>query len=186
MSDGLHKFLYKPKTVPSIFMIMTKSSGFIKNYMTSLLLALIVAGTLLSCGIGVRTRAILGGKIHITVNVTEKANQNNPVAMDFLLVYDKNLLGELLKMSSKDWFEKREQIKLDYLEGEGVECWSWEWVPGQKIPIQVLPLKANAEGALIFAEYLCPGAHRIRVQPFDDIVIHLLEKDFLVEIGKIN
>jgi len=137
---------------------------------------------LISCGAGVRARSLLGGKLNVTVNVSEKVNLNAPIAMDLLLVYNDQLRDTLLKMSAKDWFRQKDQIKRDYIEGEGLDCWSWEWVPGQKIPVQKLPLKSNAKAGIVFADYLSPGAHRIRFSPFDDIVIRLLEKDFFVDV----
>ncbi|MEZ4525333.1 MAG: hypothetical protein R2941_05365 [Desulfobacterales bacterium] len=137
---------------------------------------------LVSCGVGVRTRSMLGGKLHVSVNISEKVNQNAPIATDLLLVHNEKLCDELLKMSAKDWFRQKEQIKRDYIEGDGLDCWSWEWVPGQKIPIQKLPLKSSAKAGIVFADYLSPGAHRIRFSPFEDIVIRLLEKDFFVDV----
>ena len=139
---------------------------------------------LVSCGAGVRARSLLGGKLHVTVNISDKVNQNAPIATDLLLVYNEKLCEDLLKMSAKDWFRQKEQIKRDYIEGVGLDCWSWEWVPGQKIPIQKLPLKSNAKAGIVFADYLSPGAHRIRFSPFEDIVIRLLETDFFVDVQK--
>jgi type VI secretion system protein len=143
-------------------------------------LFLLVTAALFSCGFEIRTRSLMGGRLHVTVEIDEKANQDNPIALDLLFVYDEKLLERLLQMPAKEWFEKRDQIKRDYLEGDGLDYWGWEWVPNQKIPIQELPLKSGAEGALVFADYLSPGDHRIRVDPFKDISIHLKKEDFEV------
>ena len=157
---------------------------FLKTCQTSLLFVICIClcAMLISCGAGVRARSLLGGKLNVTVNVSEKVNQNAPIAMDLLLVYNEKLRDDLLKMSAKDWFKQKDQIRRDYIEGEGLDCWSWEWIPGQKIPVQKLPLKSNAKAGIVFADYLSPGAHRIRFSPFDDIVIRLLEKDFFVDV----
>ncbi len=163
---------------------MTCLNKLTKKYAVSLIAAslfLVLIVTLFSCGIGVRTRSLLGGRLHVTVNIAENANQNSPIALDLLFVYDEELLEKLLKMSAKEWFEKREQIRRDYPEGEGLDYWGWEWVPGQKIPVQEMPLKAESEAAMIFANYLSPGSHRARVDPFKDMRIRLSEKEFLVE-----
>jgi type VI secretion system protein len=135
-----------------------------------------------SCGVAIRTRAVLGKKIHVTVDVSENANQNSPIAIDVLLVYDEVLLERLTKMTSLEWFEKRAQIKQDYLNGNGLDYWGWEWVPGQNVKTQSLPLKPKAKAGIIFAKYFAPGEHRSRVDPFKDFIIHLLEKRFTVEI----
>ena len=146
-----------------------------------LILSLFLMGSALSCGIGLRTRALLGGKLTVSIDISEKANQNSPVALDVVVVYDEELLARLLEFSSKDWFEKREQIKRDYLQGEGLDYWGWEWVPGQKVTIQKLPLKPEAKGGFIFADYFSPGVHRVRIDPFGDVIVHLLEKRFTAE-----
>jgi type VI secretion system protein len=145
---------------------------------------LLIAGIVSSCGIGVRMRALLGGKLQVSVNISENANQNNPISLDLVFVYNEKLSDDLVKMTAKDWFAKREQLRRDYIEGEGVEYLNWEWIPGQKIPLQILPLKANAKAAFVFADYQTPGAHRFRADPFNDIVIHLRESGFYVESVK--
>lgn len=148
------------------------------------LLILCLCLLLLSCGMGTRVRSLLGGKTHVTVRIDSNANQNNPIAVSMVLAYDDALFAKLLEMPSKDWFEKREQIKRDYREGESLDYWEWEWVPGQQVPLQELDLKAGAVGGLLFAGYNTPGAHRVRIDPLQDMVIHLSEKDFRVETIK--
>jgi len=145
-------------------------------------LSLFLVGSLFSCGIGIRTKAVLGKKVHVKVDISENANNNSPIALDVVLVYDEALLTELIKMPSKEWFEKREQIKRDYPEGTGLDYWGWEWVPGQKVPVQSLPLKPKAKGGIIFANYFSPGEHRFSIDPFKNIIIRLEEKSFTVEV----
>ncbi|RLC17621.1 MAG: hypothetical protein DRI57_09495 [Deltaproteobacteria bacterium] len=171
----------------------TYSSFFVQggyNFMTAdkfilralrLFLLLLMAAALFSCDFGIRTRSLMGGRLHVTVEIDEKANQDNPIALDLLFVYDEKLLEQLLQTPAKEWFEKRGQIKRDYLEGDGLDYWGWEWVPGQNIPVQELPLKSGAEGALVFADYLSPGDHRVRVAPFEDMTIHLKKDGFEVK-----
>src|SRR5678815_251463 len=53
-------------------------------------------------------------KLDVKVHVSPKANYNNPVAVDLVLVSDKKLLQELMKMPASEWFEKRHQFELDY------------------------------------------------------------------------
>lgn len=144
-------------------------------------LSLALTGPLLGCGLGVRTRAVFGGKVDLTTKISATANQNTPVAVDLLLVYDKDLLKDLLKTPAKAWFERREQMKHDYPPGTAFDIWQWEWVPGQRVPPQSLPLKARAQAVIIYANYLAPGEHRARVDPHADLVLQLLEKNFTVE-----
>ncbi|MGE3540621.1 MAG: hypothetical protein AB7N91_24675 [Candidatus Tectimicrobiota bacterium] len=140
---------------------------------------LVLLGLLTSCALGVRTRALTGGKLQVDVRVADTANQNRPVAMDVLLVYDKALLKELLQLSANEWFEKREQFRRDDPESEAFQVWSWEWIPGQRQLVE-LPLEAKAKSGLVFAQYAPRGVHRARLEPHTSVVIELQEKTFSV------
>jgi len=130
------------------------------------------------------TRAIIGGGIDVSVEIDDNANQNSPIAVDLIVVYDETLMGQLMGMTAGEWFEKRSQIRRDYLDGAGFDSWGWEWIPGQKVSVQKLPLKAAAIGGVIFAKFITPGAHRSRINPFHDVTIYLRENDFAVNIPK--
>jgi hypothetical protein len=122
-----------------------------------------------------------GGKLRVEVRAAEAANQNQPVAMDVLLIYNKQLVKELLNMSASDWFDKRDQIKRDDPKGQDLSVWSWEWVPGQHELVE-LPLQAKARSGIIFARYFSRGEHRARIDPHTSIVVELLDKDFSVRL----
>ena len=141
----------------------------------------LMSGCGLVRGAAVGTRALLGGNLRVQVRIAQDANQQNPVAMDLLLVYDKQLLKQLLKMSARDWYSKRRQVRRDYPRGTGFDVWEWEWVPGQSVPEQSLPLKAKARAAIIFAHYLVPGEHRARIKPRQSITITLGKTAFTVQ-----
>src|SRR5215208_7296514 len=68
-------------------------------------------------------------KLDLKVHVSPQANNNNPVAVDLVLVSDKKLLQELMKMSASERFEKRHQVELDYPKETGLGAGQWEWVP---------------------------------------------------------
>lgn len=140
------------------------------------------------CGVGeklselkVGTYSALGAKLNLDVHISPKANQNSPVALDLLVIYDPQLLSRVLGMTAKQWFEQKTQILRDYQKGESLDYWSWEWVPGQEIGRLKLPLEATAKGAVLFARYLTPGAHRIRIDPTQDIKIFLEDETFRVQ-----
>jgi len=128
------------------------------------------------------TRAIIGGQVDVTVEIADNANQNSPIAVDLIVVYDEKLMEQLMGMTAGDWFARRSQIRRDYLDGAGFDSWGWEWIPGQKVPVQKLPLKPAAIGGVVFAKFITPGAHRSRINPFDDVTIFLRENDFAVNI----
>ena len=145
------------------------------------LILILLPGLLQACGIGTRARAIVGDQMRVQVQVADTANQQSPVALDLVLVYDKQLFKELLQLSAADWFNKREQFRRDYPAGQGFDAWGWEWVPGQNVPLQKLPLKPKAKGGVIFVNYFSPGEHRARIQPNKSINVELGETDFAVQ-----
>lgn len=143
-------------------------------------MAVVVAMAFTACGLGVRTRALVGEKVRVQVQVARQANLNNPVAVDVLLVFDEALLKELQKMPAREWFDKREQIKRDFPDTRGFEVWEHEWVPGQDVAELVLPYRVATKGAVIFANYLTPGDHRGRWDGRENITLGLQEKGFTV------
>ncbi len=115
------------------------------------------------------------------MTVSESANKNNPVAVDYILVYNEDLMKELLKTPAKEWFEKKNQFKRDYPEESGFASFEWEWIPGQSVPPLALPLEARAKGAFLFALYFSKGEHRAHLDPHKSFKLMLLEDTFRVE-----
>ena len=50
----------------------------------------------------------------IVFAIDAQANLNHPIAVDLVLIYDQQLLAEIVKLSAHDWFTKRAQLKRDY------------------------------------------------------------------------
>jgi len=118
-------------------------------------------------------------KFSIQVVVSENANQNSPLPMDFVTVADKKLMGEVSKLSAKDWFERRVQVQRDF--HSKVQVTSWEWVPGQHAgPISVeLPKKTLA--GFVFVNYANAGEHRAGVNTKLPVVVTLGQEEFSVQ-----
>jgi type VI secretion system protein len=129
-------------------------------------------------GVTVRTRKILGGDVTLRARIAPMANMNNPVPVEYVLVYDDMLLETLAKTTAKDWFTNRDQFKQDF--PEGFDSWYWEWVPGQAVEEQKLPLRPKASAALVFANYVLPGDNRARLDPYKGATINLGERNFTV------
>ena len=144
------------------------------------IIACVFLTALTSCGITTRIRKLAGDKQVIQVRIEANSNQDHPIALDLVHVFDRQLLERLRSMPSKEWFATRDQIKRDYLAGKGIAVWQKEWIPGQIVPRTKLPLKPGAKGAFIFANYQTPGAHRFFIDPFADIIIEFQEEDFVV------
>src|SRR6266404_7805694 len=82
-------------------------------------------------------------QLKIKVEVSPQANDGNPVAFDLVLVTDKELLKKLMKISASEWFENRNQYRLDYPEEKGLRAGSWEWVPGQVVRLEPIPVESE-------------------------------------------
>jgi hypothetical protein len=123
-------------------------------------------------------------KLQVRVHISSHANNGNPVALDLVLVSDKKLLQELQKMTASEWFEKREQIMLDFPKEGDVEVSKWEWVPGQVVQVDKLRVRPEIKGGVIFANYFKPGAHRAVINPRKDILIKLQDDKIEVETEK--
>jgi type VI secretion system protein len=109
--------------------------------------------------------SLFGPKVDLdslTLDVAPKANDDTPIAVDFIAVADPDLLKQLSGISASQWFAGREQYQRDYRQLMSV--WGLELVPGQFIDRQPFPLGGKkAAGLLVFASYTTPGAHRLRL-----------------------
>ena len=120
-------------------------------------------------------------KLDVKVHVSPKANNNNPVAVDLVLVSDKKLLQELMKMSANEWFEKRRQVELDYPKETQLDAGRWEWVPGQEVRLDQVKVKYEIVGGVVFANYFTAGPHRAPINPRKGILITLGEDNLCVQ-----
>ena len=137
-----------------------------------------------ACGIAAKTRAAIKGDLKMYVSIAPKINKDSPIPVDVVWVYDEELLKELLKLSAKVWFEKKEQFKRDFPSDQAFEVWPWEWTPGQKVSVQKIPIRAKSKGGIIFANYLKDGDHRARVDPAQDFQINFSEESFSIKEPK--
>jgi type VI secretion system protein len=120
-------------------------------------------------------------KLDVKVHISPAANNNNPVAVDLVLVKDKKLLTELMKMSASDWFEKRNQVELDYPKETELDAGRWEWVPGQQVKVDQVPVNLDIVGGVVFAKYFSAGTHRATFDPRKGILITLGDENLCVQ-----
>ena len=119
-------------------------------------------------------------ELKIKVEVSSQANDNNPVAVELVLVTDKDLLKELMKISASEWFENRTQYRLDHPEETGLDAGRWEWVPGQVVALEPITVEREIVGGVVFANYSTPGDHRAAINPRKSFALSLGAKDFTV------
>lgn len=143
-----------------------------------LLLLLALAAHLTACNSGPSAKSRVHTKL-LAIDVMPKANLDHPVPLDLVIIYDPGVFEALLKLPAKEWFDKREQYKKDF--PAQLQTWEWELVPGQVVPFFKLPGNARkAVGALVFANYLSPGNHRARIDPYEGAIVRLTESEMLV------
>lgn len=139
-----------------------------------------------SCGMSGKATSAFSGlrglfveELVLDVTVSPDANGGSPVAVDVVVVYDQMLMDKLVQMSATDWFEQRDQFRRDF--PQALDVWQWEWVPGQKVERQRLPIQARrSKGGLVFANYALPGTHRARIDLRKPVSLSLGEDSFSV------
>jgi type VI secretion system protein len=122
-----------------------------------------------------------GGSTKVAAAVDPGINQNNPVRVEVVIVYDASLLEKLKSTSAADWFQRREQIRRDYPDDQGFVSRYWEWVPGQTVDPEEISFGTGARGGLVFADYLNNQDNRVFFDPHESIKIHLADSTFTVE-----
>lgn len=126
----------------------------------SLCAAVAIAGALVAgsgCRGTLRTRVV-------SVRADSAANADTPVPVDLVVIYDKAFVDEAAALTARDWFTRKAQIARD--RPYSVRSVSWELVPGQRVPLHRFPFKRRgARAAFVFADYLAPGDHRVRIDP---------------------
>jgi len=128
---------------------------------------------LAGCGKIVKVKVIC-----LKTDITPAANQNQPIAVDVLLVRDKDLIKKLMTLTAADWFERRSQFARDYPDRKDLIVYHREWVPGQIIPCSSIPLSPTPKATILFANYFSKGDHRARLVNGKSAAIHLLDEDF--------
>ncbi len=116
--------------------------------------------------------------VDLAVQTTDTTNQQMPVAVEVVYVYEPALVDTLSSLSAAEWFRKRRALA--WRHPQGFERWRWEWAPGQSVPPRRLTADHRAQAAFVFAGYRSPGAHRDRVPPYRTLELTLNRTDFQV------
>jgi type VI secretion system protein len=140
-----------------------------------LALLALVGGLLPGCS-WFRSPAIKADRVDIIA--TPKANNNSPVAVDVVVVYDDAVLQKLAQVPAAEWFDKRTQFQLDAPTQIQVVA-QLEVVPSSHVSVDLSSVeRRKATGGLAFINYPTPGDHRLRIDQLEQIRIELLDKDF--------
>lgn len=117
-------------------------------------------------------------KLQVAVEAEPGANQDAPIAVAVLVVYEDAVFRELMRLSASEWFDQSEQRLRDNPDMQDFDLVQWEVMPGQVIPEVVQGLQGRPAEGLVFADYYAEGDHRIRFNPMKRIVIVLGTNDF--------
>lgn len=147
----------------------------------ALLLALGLVVSLSGCHAWRATKSLFGGNYPMEVTITRTVNQESPIAVQLVVVYDKAVLDQLITLSARDFFDQREQLARD-LEGKAdlSNHWEWvPWVPGAPGTLELnIPYHLGANAAVFFADYYSPGDHRLLADIHKPICLRFEEGGF--------
>jgi type VI secretion system protein len=143
------------------------------------LVAVPILSVVLACS--ANPRSFFGGEIKAQIQVDDHVNQDSPVKVELIVVYDDKLLDYLLNLDAQKWFSEREQVRRDHPDEKYFVSSYWELVPGQSPLTKKISFGAGARGAVVFANYFSEGKHRARLDPHKNVVIALHDSEFSVE-----
>jgi type VI secretion system protein len=126
----------------------------------------------------VRTASHTTGDIHLNVTVVPEVNDNSPIAVDVVVVNDKDTLKLLSSFTAQVWFHKRDSFLR--MHPSKIQISSWEWVPGQEVASLMIPRTGIADGVILFANYASPGDHCSVLPRNGTIDLALGTKDFKI------
>jgi type VI secretion system protein len=116
----------------------------------------------------------------VTILAAKDANLNSPVALDVVILKDEASLNLLSSIPAAKWFATRGEMEKTF--PQAISYKSFEVVPGQTLRIAATEFgSARVAGAVMYADYLTPGEHRIRVDQLRGAVsVQLGAQDFTV------
>jgi hypothetical protein len=78
------------------------------------------------------------------VRVAPDANQDRPIPVDVVFVWDADVDAAVAELPARDWFQQKAQFLRDDPEGQTLAVHEWEWVPGQAVPAIDLQVSRSA------------------------------------------
>ena len=115
----------------------------------------------------------------IDISLDSDANMDSATSVDLLVIYRKDLLDVVMKMTAREYFATFMQLKRDY--PEMIDIWHWELTPGQVLKdYPIMHRDDNPVGAVFFADYMSLGDHRVRCGQSPHAHVRLKKFDFCV------
>ena len=132
------------------------------------------------------SRSFFGGDMTVQIATDDAVNQNSPVQLELLVIFDNQLLQQVQAMTAQQWFAQRQQIRRNYPGNDAYVSCYWEMVPGQPTCQNEISFGVGARDAVIFANYLPPqgqakpGDHRWLRDPHQNVRIQIQDSDLFV------
>ena len=115
----------------------------------------------------------------VQFNVAKDMNNNAPVSVKIVIVYDNDLYKKMGKLTAAQFFEQEASLAAD--NAGKFEVFNAEIVPGQKNdPLLIEPKDTSGVGIWVFGRYATPGPHRQSIGTDRIVQLNLLKKDFKV------
>ena len=148
--------------------------------------ACLVVSCALALG-GCAAAVAIGSKASSTVDADRvdvcadpRANDNSPVQVDIVIVFDSALAKKVVELPASDWFAKRDQFEKDF--GDAMAVTSLEVVPGGKLTRKIgLMERYRAYAGLVFVGLPTPGDHRIRFDKLKRLRVSITAANFTYE-----
>ena len=125
-----------------------------------------------------------GTRLQLHVTVAPDVNDDRPIPVDVVFVWDKGTVAKFDALTAKDWFDKKAAFRRDDPNERAFTVRDWEWVPGQEVADIDLNIHAASRKWLravyVFANYRTEGSHRARLAS-GAVMLALLRSDLHVE-----
>ena len=116
----------------------------------------------------------------VVISAVPGANQNSPIAVDIVLVREESMLEKIAPLPAAKWFQTRADLLKTF---PGVFSYkSWEVAHDQTLRVLGSIFGSQTVvGVFVFADYVTPGEHRIRVEQLQNrIIVELGARGFSV------
>ncbi len=139
---------YKPATRN-----IANGGGCMKLYSSAFWLVCKACMTLLLVGLGLTACGGAPEYLNLSIEADLEANNNAPVGVAVLVVYNEDIFKEIRKMTANEWFQESEQRKRDNPDRKDFELYEWELMPGQKVSNRRMHLQGRKAQGIVFADY---------------------------------
>ena len=120
----------------------------------------------------------------VVIDAAEGANQNSPVAVDIVFALEEASIERLTALTASKWFSTRADLQRTF--PGTISYKSWELTPRQTLRLPGSTFGSpNVVAVFVFADYLAPGEHRVRVEQLQNgIIVQLGTRGFSVGANK--